>query len=102
MRQELDRDPRMHRCAIRHLAPLYGPCSGRIEWHHVWIYAGSQISEKWAIVGACHQHHEEVKKDLAIKAAFEEASLSIATIADLAKYPKKAWSQIIKALGITK
>lgn len=76
-----------------------GYCAGRVQWHHVWIYAGQQINEKWAIVPGCEHHHDQVQKEPSIKEAFERVSLSRATPDDLAKYPKKDWAQIKLALG---
>ena len=103
LRRQLEATPRMHRCMLAGYERLYGRCDqGRPEWHHVFIYAGSQINEAWAIMSACHTHHEEVKKDRAIKQAFETASLLIATDEDLAKYPKKDWDQLKIMLGIKK
>lgn len=106
VRQVLDTHPRMKRCALAGLSRLHGPCSApgtRPEWHHVWIYAGRQIDEPWAIVAACPRHHDEVKSQPSIKAAFEEYSLRVlATDEDLAEYPKKDWGQIKRALGITR
>lgn len=90
----------MKRCTLATVQDMYGECSGRVEWHHVWIYAGNQIQEPWAILAGCHHHHEQVKKDRAIKAAFEAASLSLATPEDLARYPRKDWAQIRKSLGL--
>lgn len=71
-----------------------------IEWHHVWIYAGRQINEPWAIVGACKEHHERVTREPLIKEQFEMISLLRATEHDLAKYPKKDWQQIKRYLEI--
>lgn len=105
MRQELEGEERMKRCALAPVQDIYGLCSGRIrnpEWHHPWTYGGKQINELWAIVAGCTEHHDRVNKDRAIKMAFEAASLMIATEADLAKYPRKDWAQIKKTLGITK
>lgn len=105
MRQELEGLERMKRCALAPVQDIYGLCSGRIrnpEWHHPWIYAGKQINELWAIVAGCSHHHGMVTKDGAVRMAFEAASLMLATEADLAKYPRKDWSQIKKTLGITK
>lgn len=87
----------MKRCALHGLSVFYGPCSGRIEWHHVWEYAGRQINEKWAIVGACHEHHEGVKRDRKVKDAFERHSLAMLTAEEASKYPKKNWKQIIQS-----
>ncbi len=103
MRVELEALPRMKRCTLAPVQDLYGACSGRLthpEWHHVWTYAGQQINEPWAIVGACSRHHEMVKADRAVKMAFEAASLLLATEEDLARYPRKDWDQIKKSLGI--
>jgi hypothetical protein len=105
MRQELESMPRMRRCTLSTVQDLYGACSGRLrnpEWHHVWTYGGPQINELWAILAGCTYHHDEVKKDPAIKDAFESASLMLATEADLAKYPRKNWTQEMKRLGILK
>lgn len=93
----------MRQCTLSGLSRLYGACSApqrKLEWHHVWIYAGRQIDEPWAILAACKGHHDMVNKDRAIKQAFEHASLLLATEEDLARYPRKNWDQIKKVLGI--
>lgn len=103
MRQELENLPRMKRCTLWPVQDLYGACSGRLrnpEWHHVWIYAGTQINELWAILAGCTYHHEMTKSDPAVKDAFESASLMLASVDDLAKYPRKDWLQEMKRLGI--
>ena len=83
------------KCALQGAG--YGLCSGKIQWHHVWIYAGRQINEPWAIVGACESHHEEVGRGGIVLEAFQKVSLSRATDEDLRKYPKKDWKQIIQS-----
>lgn len=90
----------MKQCAIWHLQGVYGACEGRVEWHHVWTYAGRQIDEEWAIVGACAHHHKLVESQPAVKAAFETASLLLATDEDFAKYPRRDWKQVRRALGL--
>lgn len=64
-------------------------CDGRITWEHVWIYGGSQIQEKWAIIPLCWQHHlgSGLNKDMN-----KWISLRRATFQDLTKYPKKDWA----------
>lgn len=104
-RATLEKDPRMKRCALAGLSRLYGACSApgtRPEWHHVWIYAGKQIDEPWAIVAACPVHHAMVKIQRAVRMAFEAISLLLATAEDLAKYPRKPWNQIKRSLGLIK
>lgn len=100
MKSELEQLPRMKRCVLDTLQDVYGPCDGRIEWEHVWTYAGRQINELWAIIGACHGHHLKKEGVPSIKDAFQTASLEIAILDELAKYPKAPWGQIIKSLGL--
>lgn len=85
----------MHFCAINN-----AECEGRVQWHHVWIYAGTQIDEEWAIVGACEHHHEMVNGNKIVREAFQRESLRLATGNDLAKYPRKDWGFIREKLGI--
>ena len=66
-------------------------CSGRITWEHVWIYAGKQINELWAIIFLCWYHH--LDKGLN-KRENERISLEQATDEDLAKYPNKNWKKL--------
>lgn len=92
--------PRMKRCTLAPLQGTYEDCSGKVEWHHVWIYGGHQIQRVWAIVAACHHHHDMVGKQQAVRMAFEAASLKLATEYDLEEFPRKNWKQIKKTLGV--
>lgn len=78
----------------------FGACWQKVEWDHVWIYAGRQINEKWAIVGVCKKHHAAKEGNLLLKDSIARASLRLATEEDLAKYPRKNWVQIRRALGL--
>jgi len=100
MRAELDAESRMHVCALSGKWRLYGNCDGRIEWDHVFIYAGKQINEKWAIVGVCKGHHRNKEGNRTIKDAIQRASLDLASTDDLAKYPRKDWRQIKHSLDL--
>lgn len=95
----LERMPRMRTCEIGAWHPELGPCKGRIQWHHVWIYGDNQIDEVWAILGACECHHEAVKTDRRVREAFERRSLEIATRTELAFYPRKDWEAEARRLG---
>lgn len=97
LRSLLEKMPRMKMCEL--LYGDFGRCEGPIQWHHVWIYSGRQISEHWAILGACEHHHDMVKRDPNVKEAFERRSLEIATGEELEKYPRKDWAQITKYLN---
>ena len=92
VKKQLLADIRMKRCAIEHLAEDL--CEGRTEFHHVWIYAGRQVDEPWAILGGCSHHHGMVSKSRRVKQAFELVSLERATPADLAKYPRAEWYRL--------
>lgn len=97
LRSLLQEMPRMKSCE----AKFYDfSCSGPIQWHHVWIYAGRQINEPWAILGACLRHHDMVKTNFQVKEMFERKSLFFANDDDLAKYPRKDWNQIKHYLGV--
>lgn len=80
----------MKRCAAFGI----GSCNGKIEWDHVWIYAGRQIDEVWAIVGVCHTHHEKKEANVIVRHSIQRASMREATFDDLAKYPRKDWLRI--------
>jgi hypothetical protein len=69
------------------------------RWHHVWIYAGKQINEIWAILCGCDGHHDMVKTNKKVKEAFERRSLEIVTSEELTKYPNKNWQQLYKYLS---
>lgn len=95
MRDEMHNDPFYKKCCAVGL----GYCAGRVQWHHVWIYAGKQINEVWAIVPACERHHDQVQKEPKVRRFFEKLSLDRATFDDLVLYPKKDWEQIRKDLN---
>ncbi len=99
MRDELERMPRMRACEIGMWHPEFGGCEGVLRWHHVWIYAGGQINEVWAILCGCDRHHDMVKTDRRVKEAFERRSLEIVSESELARYPKVDWRQIKKYLN---
>ena len=98
MREELSEDPRMKHCVCSYKG--FGFCTDRIEWHHPWIYAGTQINEKWAIVGVCVKHHKALEGNPLIKQCAERASLKLATDEDLEKYPRADWTQRKKYLEL--
>lgn len=98
LREELERQSRMKWCAAFGLG--FGGCWPRIEYDHVWIYAGRQINETWAIVGVCKKHHAAKEGNLLLKACIQRNSLRLATNEDLLQYPKKDWDQIKRSLGM--
>ena len=94
----LDCMPRMRVCPLADSQVMFGTCEGRLERHHVWIYAGRDIQELWAILSPCSKHHAMVKTDRRVKEALERISLEFATNAQLSKYPKRGWQQLRKHL----
>jgi len=84
MREAMAADPYYKACARAD-----HECSGRITWEHVWIYAGRQINEVWAIIPLCWHHHLGEGLD---KRENERISIARATDEDLAKYPRRKWS----------
>lgn len=55
LREEIGNDPEYSRCAL--LGLQFGPCEGRVTREHAFIYKGSKIQEKWAIIPCCAAHH---------------------------------------------
>ena len=78
-------------------------CKGRLTIEHVFIYGGKQIDETWSLLWLCAYHHgvdqyqdcgdlrKELNQFLALMAATDD---------DLAKYPKKDWTQLKKYLAV--
>ncbi len=97
LRSLLEAMPRMRMCELHY--NKFGPCEGRIEWHHTIIYQGRQLSEMFAILGVCTRHHNMVNSDRKVKEELERRSLEIATGEELSKYPKVDWAQRIKYLN---
>ena len=80
----------------------FGPCEGKIDYHHVWVYAGIQINEIFAILAVCRKHHDMVKTERKVREALERRSLEIATNEELARYPNKDWDQLRNYLNSKK
>ncbi|MCH8331720.1 MAG: hypothetical protein IH946_10165 [Bacteroidetes bacterium] len=92
LRQEILADSYYKTCAREE----DGGCEGRITWEHVWIYAGIQINEKWAIIPLCWRHH---LGNMLMKTKNQWISLNRATPEDLEKYPRMAWDQKLNYLN---
>lgn len=101
MREELANTPHMKVCAVSNLQNVYGPCARKIDFDHVWTYAGRQINELWAILGVCERHHRMKDGNQLLKDTIWRTSLRLASETDLAKYPRKNWKQIKLSLGMT-
>ena len=88
LRKKLSDDPFMKRCCLED-----GECSGKIEWHHVFIYKNRQINEKWSILPACKgKHHTREFLILIEYIALKRVSLEDMEEAET-KYPKFNWKQ---------
>lgn len=96
LREKLTHDKFMRRCI---LAESRDPCRGKVEWHHVWTYAGKQIQEVFAIMPLCAEHH---KHEYLFRDYIRAVSLSRVTKGELEKYPKINWRLEKKRLGIYK
>lgn len=85
IRDKLANDKFMRRCI---LAESRDQCRGKVEWHHVWKYAGKQIQEVFAIIPLCTRHHEY---EYRFRDLIKGVSLSRATPQELLRYPKIDW-----------
>lgn len=90
-KEQIKTDPRFKICA-RHDPD----CQGRITVEHAFTYSGRQINELWAYVPLCWYHHLGAGLNKEIN---RWISLQQATAADLAKYPRFDWKQLIKYLN---
>ena len=72
-------------------------CGGRITFEHVFIYAGRQIQEIWAIIPLCEYHHDvgayQDKGDLR-KDINQWIALSRAKPWDLSRYPRANFTEM--------
>ncbi len=93
LREQLANDPYYKRCSRES-----HECNGRITWEHVWIYAGRQINEWWAIIPLCWFHHLGAGLNKKIN---EKISLQRSKLSDYEKYPKKDWVELRRANGLT-
>ena len=91
IRKQLSGDDRMRKCEI---------CSeSRVQFHHVFIYAGKQIKEAWNIAPACANCHamatpHNSKYVQSVREQFEWNALNRMTPSDIVKYPKKDWQTL--------
>lgn len=74
-----------------------------VEFHHVFIYAGSQIPDWFNIVFACKKCHQEAtphnnKYKMQVREFFEHLVLKNYLGYLIALYPKKEWLQLAKYL----
>lgn len=84
---------RMTKCIFLLRDPKH-KCEGRIEREHVWIYAGRQIQEVWAIVSVCTGWHRLKNFGSPLEKDWHRyVSLTLASDDDLKKYPRFNWKQ---------
>lgn len=83
LNDELNEDPFYRKCCLSFL----GGCGGRIERHHNLIYAGRQYQAKFAILPACHDHHD-MARNTEIKERFDWVMLNRATYAEILSISK--------------
>jgi len=84
LRTQIAEDPFMKDCCLRD----DGMCEGRIEWHHVLIYGGRQVQERFAIVPACGGYHHKFANRKDIYPRFLKVALNRATDSELEKISK--------------
>lgn len=96
LREEIAEDPFMAFCIYEKIGQG-DKCDGRIEWEHVFCYAGKQINEAWSILPVCTYHHRGGGLN---KEYHQFVALNRADIDDLEKrMPRKNWRQLKKYLN---
>lgn len=92
LRQALADDPYMHQCCIGDTN-----CAGKIDFHHNLIYAGRRVNEPFAILPVCSFHH--AKADTReVREKLNWAMVNRMSEADIAKYSRFNWAQLISYL----
>lgn len=81
LRNEIASNPYMKKCC------LCGTSSGKIDWHHQIIYAGSQLNEKWAILPLCEICHDSARNSK-VKEKLNWIALNRATKEELSRISK--------------
>lgn len=93
MKNEMLGDPLYMKCLRAEICKDHA-CQGRITLEHVWIYAGRQINEIWAIIPLCaYAHSVDLFQDRGIlnKEINEWLSINRMTEEDMQKYDRKDW-----------
>lgn len=88
VKEQLKKDPFMQRCALEDDDCAYEPGHRKIEWHHVIIFAGKQVQECWAIVGACSGYHHKFANRKDIQKRFTDSCVSRASDEQLRPFCK--------------
>lgn len=94
LKEELSKDPYYKKCA------LTGWDDVKIEWAHIFTYAGKQIQEKWNILPLAKVIHERstphnVKYNPNTRIRVEWIAINRIDLNYLLrKYPKKDWGQL--------
>lgn len=87
VRDRLSHDPFMKFCVM---AGRW-ECTGAVQWHHAWIYAGRQLQEWWSIVPLCWYHHQGggLNREFAEYVSLMRLGKGIYAVAK--KYPRFDW-----------
>jgi len=94
LKRQLNDDPFMAVCIYDNAL-----CEGRVEWDHVFIWAGRQVNEWFAILPVCYYHHRGGGMD---RKYTEYVALSRVDDVQLfeiqKKYPRADWIGLKKRL----
>lgn len=83
LRKEMSADSFYKECCLKNYQ-----CAGKVEWHHVLIFAGKQLQKKFAIVPACKDFHHKFANRKDIRDQFLKVVLNRATNIELKEISK--------------
>lgn len=92
VKKKLASNPFYYKCCIQD-----DKCSGHIQWHHNFRYAGSNLSEPFAILPVCVYHHS-IEKRSDVKEKLDYIMLHRMTMRDDNNYLNDYWKQRKKYL----
>ena len=96
IRQKFNADPWYAKCCIAD-----AQCSGRIEFHHNFTFAGKRTDDEEGILPACSYHHSKADTTL-IKERFDWVMLSRSLTTLDQKYARSGLNQRYKYLATKK
>lgn len=88
LKNEIKNDPFYKTCCLKEKDCRFENGHRPIEWHHVVIFAGRQLQEKWAILPACSGYHHKFANRRDIRDRFLRIAVARANKEELGRVSK--------------
>ena|ERR1700730_580339 len=87
IRDQFDALPTYHHCNVPDKN-----CSGYIEWHHYFVYAGKRTDDPFGIIAICDYHHDHMTARTRRK--LDAIMIGRVTEEIRVKYPRAVWPRV--------